>query len=72
MPSSPSGPAVASSRKFGTVPTVGGRYFALAVLFSMNLLNYVDRYSFFAVGAHIQRDLRINDRRLRRTSARRS
>jgi MFS family permease len=28
----------------------------------MNLLNYVDRFSFFAVGTHIQTDLRINDR----------
>jgi MFS family permease len=41
---------------------VGGPYFALAVLFSMNLLNYVDRYSFFAVGTHIQHDLGIKDK----------
>jgi predicted MFS family arabinose efflux permease len=27
----------------------------------MNLLNYIDRYSFFAVGTHIQRDLEIDD-----------
>ena len=54
MQSPPSGPAVASTRSFGIIPTVGGSYFALAVLFSMNLLNYVDRYSFFAVGTHIQ------------------
>ena len=27
----------------------------------MNLLNYVDRYSFFAAGTHIQRDLHIDD-----------
>ena len=32
------------------LPTIGGKYFALVVLFSMNLLNYVDRYSFFAAG----------------------
>jgi MFS family permease len=37
--------------------------FALAVLFGMNLLNYVDRYVFFSVGELIQRDLHINDRR---------
>jgi MFS transporter, Spinster family, sphingosine-1-phosphate transporter len=41
---------------------IGGRYFALAVLFSMNLLNYVDRYSFFAVGTHIQSELDIKNR----------
>ena len=63
MQSSRSGPAVASSRNLGIIPTIGGRYFALLVLFSMNLLNYVDRYSFFAVGTHIQRDLKINDSR---------
>ena len=27
----------------------------------MNLLNYVDRYSFFAAGTHIQKDLHIDD-----------
>jgi len=43
------------------LPTIGGKYFALAILFSMNLLNYVDRYSFFAAGSHIQDDLHIND-----------
>jgi MFS family permease len=43
------------------LPTFGGKYFALAILFSMNLLNYVDRYSFFAAGSHIQKDLRIDD-----------
>lgn len=42
-------------------PTLGGPYFALAALFSMNLLNYVDRYSFFAVGKHIQDDLGISN-----------
>jgi hypothetical protein len=36
------------------LPTIGGPYLALAVLFAMNLLNYVDRYSFFAAGTHIQ------------------
>ena len=50
------------SAHFG-IPTFGGKYFALAVLFSMNLLNYVDRYSFFAAGSHIQPDLHIDDYR---------
>ena len=45
------------------LPTIGGKYFALAVLFSMNLLNYVDRYSFFAAGTHIMKELRIDDSR---------
>jgi MFS family permease len=53
-----------SERKTGLFPTVGSRGFALALLFSMNLLNYVDRYTFFAVGTQIQRDLHINDYRL--------
>jgi MFS family permease len=36
-----------------------GALFALFVLFSMNLLNYVDRYVFAAVGLGIQRDLSL-------------
>jgi MFS family permease len=43
------------------LPTIGGKYFALAVLFSMNLLNYVDRYSFIAAATHIQPELKIDD-----------
>jgi MFS family permease len=34
------------------------------VLFSMNLLNYVDRYSFFAVGTQVKHALHIGDFRL--------
>jgi MFS transporter, Spinster family, sphingosine-1-phosphate transporter len=49
------------ARKPLQLPTVGGKYFALAVLFSMNLLNYVDRYSFFAAGSKIQPALNIDD-----------
>jgi MFS family permease len=45
------------------LPTFGGPYFALAVLFAMNLLNYVDRYAFFAVGKQIQDELAISDGR---------
>src|SRR3954467_8976655 len=58
LPSS-SSPTVIE-RRGGSPPTIGGKSFALAVLFSMNLLNYVDRYSFFAVGTLIQRDLHID------------
>jgi MFS family permease len=64
MQSPTSGPAVASARKFGIFPTLGGSGFALWVLFSMNLLNYIDRYSFFAVGTHIKDALQIKDFRL--------
>lgn len=45
------------------LPAIGGKYFALTVLFLMNLLNYVDRYSFFAAGTHIQKELEIKDLR---------
>ncbi len=48
-----------SPKRAGGLPTIGGKYFALAVLFGMNLLNYVDRYSFFAVGPKIQDALHI-------------
>lgn len=61
MQSSPMGPAVAPARAPSSLPTFGNRLFALGVLFSMNLLNYVDRYSFFAVGKHIQDDLGISN-----------
>ena len=44
-----------------SMPVIGGKYFALAVLFIMNTLNYVDRYAFFAVGTHIQEELHIDD-----------
>jgi MFS transporter, Spinster family, sphingosine-1-phosphate transporter len=54
-------PAVSTKRSRG-LPTIGGKYFALAVLFAMNLLNYVDRYSFFAAGTKIQEALHIDDK----------
>jgi MFS family permease len=50
-----------STARPSILPTIGGKYFALAILFAMNLLNYVDRYSFFAAGSHIQKDLKIDD-----------
>ncbi len=61
MQSPTTDPEFASSKTVPFLPTIGGKYFALAVLFSMNLLNYVDRYSFFAVGTHIKRDLHIGN-----------
>ncbi len=54
-------PAIATKRS-GLMPTIGGKYFALAVLFAMNLLNYVDRYSFFAAGRTIQEALHIENK----------
>jgi MFS family permease len=54
-------PAIATKRS-GVMPTIGGKYFALAVLFAMNLLNYVDRYSFFAAGKTIQEALHIENK----------
>lgn len=62
MLSSSNAPSVATRRGPFLSP-VGGRLFALVVLFSMNLLNYVDRYSFFAVGTHIQHELDISHAR---------
>ena len=45
------------------VSAIPGRWFALFALFSMNMLNYIDRYSFFAVGTHIQNELKISNSR---------
>ena len=39
---------------------IQGATFALAVLFSMNLLNYMDRYVFNSLGRQIEADLRID------------
>lgn len=60
---SPSNARSAVEPRRPLISPVGGRVFALAVLFSMNLLNYVDRYSFFAVGTHIQAELKISHAR---------
>ncbi len=54
-------PTTSTGRTGRFLPTVGGKYFALAVLFSMNLLNYIDRYSFFAVATHVKADLKISN-----------
>ena len=61
MESPTSRSVVMTSSRMPSMPTWGGKYFALAVLFVMNTLNYVDRYAFFAVGSHIQRELQIDD-----------
>ena len=58
---SPTSRSVVMTTSRTPIPTIGGKYFALAILFSMNLLNYVDRYSFFAVGTQIKRDFEIDD-----------
>jgi MFS family permease len=54
--------AVVAPSRSSILPTIGGKYFALGILFSMNLLNYIDRYSFFAVATQIKRDLTIDDK----------
>ena len=43
-----------------SAPLAQGAMFALLVLFSMNLLNYVDRYVFAGVGPSIIRDLKLS------------
>ena len=59
-PESDSIESPAAGRRVAGLPTIGGKYFALAVLFAMNLLNYVDRYSFFGVGTQIKHDFAID------------
>ena len=61
MPSSTVDTSSAPADSSLEVPPIAGRWFALIALFSMNLLNYVDRYSFFAVGRHIQDELHISN-----------
>src|SRR3974377_1782333 len=61
MQSSTPESAVVTAPRSSILPTFGGPYFALAVLFGMNLLNYIDRYSFFAVGTQIKSAFGIDD-----------
>jgi MFS transporter, Spinster family, sphingosine-1-phosphate transporter len=61
MSSSGSQSAESVAKRSFQLPTFGGKYFALAILFTMNLLNYVDRYAFFAAGKQIKKDLVISD-----------
>lgn len=58
----PKSPDTVAKRPF-QLPTIGGKYVALAVMFTMNLLNYIDRYSFIAAGTHIMKEFRIDDTR---------
>jgi MFS family permease len=60
MPS-PSEPATETAARRGAGLTVASPYFALAVLFSMNLLNYIDRYVFFSAGPRITKELKFDD-----------
>jgi MFS family permease len=53
--------SVATASGTRGLSTIGGPYFALAVLFGMNLLNYIDRYSFNAVGTQIKSAFNIDD-----------
>lgn len=64
-----SGPAVASDPGPRPSKPLRGAYFALVVLFCMNLLNYVDRYIFAAVGPSIRRDLGASSPPPRKTPA---
>jgi MFS family permease len=54
------GPEAVPSSFFARGPAL----FALAVLFGMNLLNYVDRYVFFSVKELVAHDLHLDDTRL--------
>ncbi|HMK55645.1 MAG TPA: MFS transporter, partial [Dissulfurispiraceae bacterium] len=42
-------------------PTIRNRYYALALLFAANLLNYIDRQVIYAVFPLIKTDLQISD-----------
>ncbi len=61
MPSPPSDPAAGPALRRPPSLAIASPYFALAVLFSMNLLNYVDRYVFFAAGPRITKELGFDD-----------
>jgi MFS family permease len=56
-PSSPTPTTVEGSEDSPPATLAEGAYFALIVLFSMNLLNYVDRYVFAGVGPEMMKDL---------------
>jgi predicted MFS family arabinose efflux permease len=55
------GPAIAPGTGRRGFPTIKSPYFALVALFSMNLLNYVDRYVFFSSGPAISKELHYSD-----------
>jgi MFS transporter, Spinster family, sphingosine-1-phosphate transporter len=54
------GPAITSGtgRLF---PTIRSPYFALGILFSMNLLNYIDRYVFYSTGPRFSKEYGFSD-----------
>ncbi|WP_165220172.1 spinster family MFS transporter [Aquisphaera insulae] len=62
MQRSPEDVLHASRSRRTFLPTIGGAGFALAILFTMNLLNYIDRYSFFAVATPIKEEIGIDDK----------
>jgi MFS family permease len=51
----------ATSRRARSL-TIASPIFAVTILFSMNLLNYIDRYVFFSAGPKISEKLGFNDR----------
>jgi MFS transporter, Spinster family, sphingosine-1-phosphate transporter len=54
------GPAVASGTGRSIIPAIRSPYFALVVLFSMNLLNYIDRYVFYSSGPRISEEFKFS------------
>ncbi len=61
MPAPSPDPAVARVSRRGLFPFFSSPIFALVVLFSMNLLNYIDRYVFFSAGPQIMKELGYSD-----------
>jgi MFS family permease len=61
MSSPESGPALASNSGRPVSSFLRSPYFALMTLFSMNLLNYVDRYVFYSSGPEISKELHFSD-----------
>lgn len=61
MSVSKSSPEVIDASPSVEPPPVRGAYFALVVLFSMNLLNYVDRYVFNVLGEAMSGELKFDD-----------
>ena len=61
MPSPPPDPATEPAVRRPSAFTIASPFFALVVLFSMNLLNYVDRYVLSAAGPRIMKDLGFDD-----------
>ena len=59
----PPEPVSATSSRVGRgfLGSLQSPYFALIVLFSMNLLNYIDRYVFFSTGPKMSRELGFSD-----------